>query len=299
MARLAGGQHGVVAHRQLEELGYSSAAVDRAILAGRLHRLERGVYAVGHPAVSRHGRCLAAVLAAGRGAALSHTSAAWLWGLLPSYPERPEITAPQRGHRKAKAAIHHSTVLKDIDLMVVEGVPVTAVPRTLLDLAASMNDRWLGSTVERAERLALLDLAAVDDLLERCGRHRGRRRLRLALDIYRDPAFSRSRFERLLLALVKDAGLPRPALNTFVAGHEVDAYWERERFAVEVDGWDTHRTRAAFERDPVRLEDLKLAGIDSVRITARRIERQPALVASRLARLLDQRRRSLERNPPS
>ena len=93
---------------------------------------------------------------------------------------------------------------------------------------------------------------------------------------------------------MKKWGLPRPAINTFVEGHEIDAYWERERFAVEVDGWEAHRSRAAFENDPIRQEDLKLAGIDSIRLTARRIEREPALVAKRLGTLLKRRRRELQ-----
>lgn len=118
--------------------------------------------------------------------------------------------------------------------------------------------------------------------------------LRQALEIYRDPVFARSRPERLFLDLVKKAGLPRPAINTYVAGHEIDAYWEKERFAVEVDGWEAHRCRKAFEEDPVRQEELKLAGIDSVRLTARRIEREPEEVAKRLGILLDRRRSELQ-----
>ena len=117
--------------------------------------------------------------------------------------------------------------------------------------------------------------------------------LRAALEIYRDPAFTRSRAERLLLAALRRHGVKRPAVNTFVAGHEVDAYWEKERFAVEVDGWEFHRTRAAFERDPLRQEQLKLAGIDSIRITARRLEREPRAVAERIGTLLERRRREL------
>lgn len=229
---------------------------------------------------------------------LSHRSAAWLWGMLPGFPVRPEITVPARGHNKSRARIHHSTILEAIDTRVEEAVPTTAVPRTLLDLAATVGERSLHTAVERTERLNLLDLPAIDELLGRCGRHRGRRKLYLALDIYRDEVFSRSRAERLFLSLVKEAGLPRPAINTFVAGHEIDAYWARERFAVEVDGWGTHRTRAAFESDPVRQEDLKLADIDSIRLTARRIEREPGEVAKRLARLLEQRRRAVEQNAP-
>ncbi len=104
---------------------------------------------------------------------------------------------------------------------------------------------------------------------------------------------SRAHTERAFLAVVKRAGLPRPAINLFIAGHEVDAYWESERFAVELDGYETHRTRAAFERDPLRIEDLKLAGIDAIRITARRLEREPDQVAKRLKTLLERRQRAL------
>jgi hypothetical protein len=144
--------------------------------------------------------------------------------------------------------------------------------------------------VERAERLSLLDLDGIDALLMRSGGHRGKKRLRVALEIYRDPVFSRARSERLFLALAKKSGLPRPAINAFVAGHEIDAYWDAERFAVEIDGWDAHRTRAAFENDPLRQENLKLAGIDMIRITARRLEREPEQVGNTLRHLLARRR---------
>jgi very-short-patch-repair endonuclease len=123
---------------------------------------------------------------------------------------------------------------------------------------------------------------------------RGSPRLRQALALYREPIIARALTERRFLALIDKARLPRPAVNTFVAGFEIDAYWERERFAVELDGWDTHRTRAAFERDPLRLEELKLAGIDAIRITARRIEREPGRVAKRLDLLLANRRQELK-----
>jgi very-short-patch-repair endonuclease len=163
----------------------------------------------------------------------------------------------------------------------------------LLDLAAGRRRRDFESAIERSERLGLLDLGQIDSLLGRCGGHAGKNRLRGALALYRDPGFVRSWPERKFLALVRDAGLPRPATNIFVEGHEIDAYWEHERFAVEVDGYETHRTRRAFEDDRLRQEDLKLKGIDSIRITARRIEREPALVATRLRALLERRRREL------
>lgn len=290
LARLAGGQHGVVSHQQLLGLGYSEAAIGRGITSQRLHRMHRGAYAVGNPNPSTHGRCLAAVLACGRGAVMSHDSAAWLWGLRSPCPSRTEVTLPARGHRRAGIHIHHSTILESIDQAIREGIPTTSVGRTLLDCAARGRRQRSDSLLERAERLGLLNIPEIEEILARSGRHAGRSRLTESIDLYRDPAFTRAGTERRFLEAVSKAGLPRPAINIFVAGHEVDAYWTKERFAVELDGYETHRTRAAFERDPVRLEDLKLAGIDVIRVTARRLEREPAQIAARLKILLARRR---------
>jgi very-short-patch-repair endonuclease len=290
LAELAKRQYGVVSQRQLRNLGYSEGAIARAASAGRLHRVHRGVYAVGYSALSRQGQCLAAVLACGEGALLSHGSAAWIWGLSTRWLARPEATAPARGHIRATVLLHHSTILTEEDRAFCEEVPTTAVPRTLLDVAATRSPSYLEHSIERADRLGLLDVGAIDSLLGRCGRHLGRRPLRNALVLYRDPAMVRSRTERVFIDLIRRAGLPRPAVNTFVAGYEIDAYWEREQFAVELDGFETHGTRAAFERDPVRIENLKLAGIDAIRITARRLEREPDQVISTLRKLLEQRR---------
>jgi len=170
-----------------------------------------------------------------------------------------------------------------------EGIAATSVPRTLLDLATKGPARRLESAVERAERLGLLDLIAVDSVLENRQGHPGRRRLIAALELYRAPGFTRSRAELAFLKLVEEAGLPRPATNFFVAGYEVDAFWQELAFAVEIDGWSTHGDRRSFESDRVRQEDLKLAGIEMTRVTATRIEREPAQVAQRLRILLDNR----------
>jgi very-short-patch-repair endonuclease len=224
---------------------------------------------------------------------LSHESAAWLWGLSSVWRPVPEITVPSRGHNRPGIRIHHSTILEEGDRAEYEGIAATTVPRILLDLAARLTDRRLEGLLEKAERQGLLEIGSIDSLIARSGRHAGRKRLRRASALYRDPIMSRARTERAFLAVVKRAGLPRPAINLFVAGHEVDAYWEPERFAVELDGYESHRTRAAFERDPLRIEDLKLAGIDAIRITARRLEREPGQVAERLATLLERRGRAL------
>lgn len=293
LARVAERQHGVVSARQLRRLGFSAAAVGRMGRAGRLHRIHRGVYAVGHAKISDHGRCLAAVLACGRGAVLSHAAAGWLWGLVLACPSRIDVTVPSHGRRHAGIALHHSSTLLPEEWGRMAEIPVTALARTLLDLAASVSARKLWDVVERTERRGRLDFIEIDAMLLRRKGDRGAARLRRALEIYRDPVFSRARSERLFLALCKRAGLPRPKINTWVGKFEIDAYWETERFAVEVDGWESHRTRRAFEDDLLRQEEMKLAGIDSIRISARRIERAPAQVGRRLAILLSRRRAEL------
>ena len=207
------------------------------------------------------------------------------------------MTVPARGHRAPTMRIHHSTILEPPDKAVHEIVPVTAVARTLLDQAAQVSKNSLDGLLERAERRGILDLIEIDSLLSRCGGHTGAVALRRGIGLYRDPSFTRSLSERRFLALVKNAGLPRPAMNKWIGEIEVDAYWERERFAVELDSFEFHGSRAAFERDPLRHESLKLIGIDSIRFTARRIEREPDQVGARLKTLLSRRRKELQRRP--
>jgi very-short-patch-repair endonuclease len=139
---------------------------------------------------------------------------------------------------------------------------------------------------------------AIDALLKRSCGFRGVARLRDALEIYRDPAFTRSRLERRFLALVKRAELPRPSMNCFVEGYELDAFWPTERFAVELDTYDYHGGHVAFEQDRLRQEDLKLAGIEMTRVTGVRMDREPEAVVARRRRLLDQRRSHLQRQAP-
>jgi predicted transcriptional regulator of viral defense system len=290
LARLAERQYGVVTAGQLQRLGFSGPGIGRMARAGRLLRVHRGVYAVGHWAAPRRGRCLAAVFACGEGAVLSHESAAWLLGLAPTIPEPIDVTVPSHGQRHLGITLHHSSTLIDPEHGVLAAIPVTSWPRTMLDVAATGSTWSLNEMVERAERKGILDIGAVDALLRRRRGDRGAARLRLAIDIYRDPVFSRARSERLFLAMTKKAGLPRPAVNTWVDKFEIDAYWEAERFAVEVDGWEAHRTRRAFEDDHLRWEEMKLAGIEVVPISARRIERHPAELGRRLRTLLERRR---------
>jgi hypothetical protein len=291
-------QHGVVSIRQLlGPIGYTQSAVNRAVAAGRLHRLYRGVYAVGHTSLSLHARCLAAVLASGPGALLSHYSAGWLWDLKVLTPIPVHTTATTR--RRPRRPIHlHYGNLDGVDRALREGIPVTSLARTLLDLAAFVPVWRLQRLLERSEELRLFELTAVEDVLARNRGHRGAGRLRRAAAGYRPPPFTRSGAEVRLLELLAEAGLPRPATGFNEVGYELDLYWPDLRFAVELDLFETHGTRESFERDRLRQEDLKLGGVEMTRVTGKRLEREPRQVAERIARLLEQRRCELGGSRP-
>lgn len=299
---LATRQHGVVSVRQLGRIGYSPSSAAKAGDVGRLHRLHQGVYTVGHRRLSWHGRCWAAVLAAEPNetdeviwpAVASHGSAAYLWGILRYAPETIDVTAPIRRRAKREFRVHFSSILALEDRGECEGLPVTSVPRTLLDLAAKARPDRLERYLERAEERKLFDLIEFEALLARAGGHRGRGRLRRALGIYQpEPAFTRSGLEKRFLALVRGAGLPVPAMNSFVEGFELDSYWERERFAVELDVYETHGSRAAFERDRRREDDLLAQSIESIRVTGPRLKKEPSATVDRVKRHLERRRREL------
>jgi hypothetical protein len=199
--------------------------------------------------------------------------------------------------RRARAAFElHFAQLAANDRTRCDGIPATALPRTFLDLAALPSFRSLDRCLDRAEELRLLDVRAIEDVLARNGGHPGRGKLRQALDIYRpEAAFTRSGLERRFLGLVKEAGLPPPAMNFYVAGRELDAYWEAERFAVELDTYETHGSHAAFEDDRLREDDLLLADIETIRITGPRLDREPKAIIRRVTKHLERRRRAFPR----
>ncbi len=278
----------------MEALGYSRDAISYAARSGRLHRLHQGVYAVGHTALSWHSRCLAAVLSAAPNALASHTSAAWLWDLLRSPPGTIHVTAPTRRHARSDLRLHYASRLLEADRAFREGIPVTSLSRTLLDYAASATPTRLDRVIERSEERGSFDLLALDDVLRRAGGHRGAGRLRRALEIYRpEPAFTRSGLERRFLDLIRRSHLPSPSMNFHEGGYELDAYWPAERFAVELDMYETHSSRAAFEGDRTREEDLLLQGIESIRVTGPRLKIEPDAVIERVARHLKRRRRQV------
>lgn len=287
LAELAERQHGVVSIRQLTgPLGYSKAAVHRAVKSGRLHPLYRGVFAIGHTKLSLHGHCLAAVLACAPHALLSHVSAAWLWGLTNTSPLPASVCAPSHRTPRSPIRLHEARSLAPGDQALREGIPVTSLPRTLLDNAATVRFEWLEKMIERSEDLELFDLQAVEDLLERTVGHHGHGRLRKAIALYKPTSFTRSTLERRFLELCLEAGLPQPRTNYVIHGFELDCCWPEFHFAVELDVFETHGTRAAFERDRKRQEDLLLHGIAMTRVTGPRLEREPDEVMRRIARLL-------------
>jgi hypothetical protein len=173
--------------------------------------------------------------------------------------------------------------------MLREGIPLTSLARTLLDLAAAVRFEWLERMVETAEDLELFDLHEVEELLTRTVGHHGQGRLRKAIALYGPTSFTRSSLEKRFLELCLEAGLPQPRTNFVTHGFELDCYWPEFRFAVELDVFETHGTRAAFERDRERQEDLLLAGIAMTRVTGPRLDREPEAVIRRVVRLLEQR----------
>jgi hypothetical protein len=295
LARMARRQHGVVSIRQLEgPLGFSGRSVARAVAAGRLHRIHRGVYAVGHTDLSQRGECLAAVLAVGPGALLSYHSAGWLWGIWRGAPELFEVTAfVPRHHVPPRGVVRHrARNLVDDDRTIVDGIPITAVARTLLDLAWKLRGDQLRRVLARAEELGLLDLDAIEAVIERNRGHHGAKRLRCALAIYEPPTFTRSEFERRFVDHLVTFGLPRPATGWNEIGYELDVYWPELGFAIELDTYETHGTRDAFESDRDRDLALTIAGIETIRVSERQFRREPAEIAARVATLLTRRARS-------
>lgn len=291
LADLAKTQRGVVSARQLRDLGYSTSTISDAARRGRLHRVHRGVYAVGHTSLTWDGHCMAAILAR-PGSVASHKSAAWIWGLRRWRPERIHLTAPTRQRIKRDFVVHFARLAPE-DRAAVDEIPVTSVARTVLDLAPDESTRNLHRMMDRAEERKTFDLRRFERLLARAGGHPGRVKLRHALDTFKpEHAVLRSDLERRFRKLVLAAGLPRPATNVFVAGYELDAYWEAEGFAVELDVYATHGSRHSFESDRERQDDLLLAGIELIRVTDVRLDREPGETIARVAAHLERRRRA-------
>lgn len=288
IARIAGRQHGVLSIARLRSLELSDAQIQRRLGDGRLHALHRGVYSVGHAVVSRKGRWLAAVIAAGRGAVLSHRDGAALIGLRPPHDGRIDVIVEGGSrHRRDGIRMHRSRTLAGEDRQIVDGIPVTSPARTLLDLAEVTTPTQLRRAYEEAHRKGLLDTAAIERLLARSNGRRGLGRLRALLDYdASEAARTRSELEALFLDLIRDASLPSPVANATVSGYEVDAYWPDANLIVELDSWAFHGDRGAFERDHEKFARLRLAGHEVLALTYRQVVDEAAWVADAMRRLL-------------
>lgn len=269
----------------------TSRAIDHRVGCDRLHRIHRGVYLVGHQVPPPYARELAAALACGPGALVSHRSAAALWSLPTSDQQEVDVTAsrgrtPRPGirlHRVLDLAPRHRTVRL--------GVPVTTPIRTLFDLAQIVEARELERAYEEAWVKRLVNARRLAVELERSPGRRGAAALRKLLEREAEPTLTRREAEIRLRELVRSAELPVPETNVRVGRYEVDVLWRAERLVVEVDSWRWHSSRAAFERDRRRDADLVARGLRVIRVTWRQIVYEPIALATRLGVALDQARR--------
>jgi very-short-patch-repair endonuclease len=286
LATLAARQHGVVATRQLLAIGYSSEQIERRTRLAQLHRLRRGVYAVGHTRLTTRGHWTAAVLACGPQAHLSHRAAAALWDLGSNPSGLIDVTAPSPHHLKG-IRCHVSRQLHPDDRAIIDAIPVTAIPRTLLDLAEILHPQRLRSTLEAAQRQDRLDFRAFDALLARHhGRH-GLKPLQDALSELRDePPWTQSTLEQRFLELVREARLPEPRTNVIVAGELVDCHWPDRNLVAELDSWGFHKAKRQFNADRHRDTKLQIAGYRVVRFTYERVFHESRAVTGDLITLL-------------
>lgn len=291
VARLAEGQHGVVGRWQLVNIGLSERAVEHRVAMGRLHVVARRVYAVGHGRISQRGRGMAAVLASGTGAVLSHRSAAALWGIRDPVSGAVDVTIPRKSTSSDRIR-RHLAVLPDDEVTVREGIAVTTAPRTIFDLAAASSIDLVEHDIRQVEYLRLYDRLSLLDLVERYPGQRGVRRVRVALARIEKLPVGRTRspLEKRFLPFLRRFGLPRPRLNDWIVvgarRFQVDCHWPGTGQVVELDSWEAHGTRSAFREDRARDRILRTAGYDVTRISWAQLDDEPEAVASDLRKLI-------------
>jgi very-short-patch-repair endonuclease len=272
----------MVTRVQLLGLGLSAREIDYRVRTGRLWRVHHGVYCVGRPPVTPHERAMAAVLACGPLAALSHLPGGALWELRLRWPALMEVTAPSKRSRPG-IKIHRSPLDRG-DITRHYGIPVTTLARTLLDLAEVLDTPALTRAVNEAR---LRRKSTLTDLAELLTRSPGRATRRLRPFVERPSGPTRSEFEDAFLSFARRHGLPTPETNQIVAGYEVDVLFRQQRLVVELDGREFHEN--AFEADRERDATLLNAGFPVLRITWQRLTRQKESEATRLQAILDQR----------
>jgi hypothetical protein len=275
LALIASRQHGIVTHSQLLDAGFERGAIKRRVHRGVLIARHRGVYAVGHLPPSPYARAMAAVLACGPGAVLSHRSAAALYGLM-RWAEPLDVTA-RTDHTLRGIRVHRARSLTEADRTVHYAIPATTPARTLVDLATTLDPAALTRAVND---LRISKLMSLDSLRDQLARSPGRATRAFRL---RDGAPTRSAFEDAFLAFTDRHGLPRPEPNVLVAGYLADMLWRPQRLVAELDGREFH---VDFEADRERDAELLAAGFRTVRVTWLRLHEAELKEARRFASLL-------------
>jgi very-short-patch-repair endonuclease len=276
-------------------MGVGRRAVAARLDSGRLHRVHAGVYAVGHQLLSREGRWMAAILASGPDAVLSHWSAAALWMIRPNSRSVIDITDPIKSRTWDGIQRHHKALPLD-EVTVHEGIPVTSVPRTIFDLAATEPAEVVGAMIREMEFRELRDPLSLWDLVRRYPRRRGVARMRLALERLKDEpeGRKRSRLEERFAPFLRRHELPIPRFNDSIIlaakRYEVDCHWPGTGEIVELDGWQGHKTRTAFREDRARDRKLRAAGYAVTRLTWNQLEDEPEMIAADLRALLKYKR---------
>lgn len=289
MARdLAERQHGVFARRQLIEFGLGTALVDHWLRRRTIEGVERGVYAFSRELLSREGHWMAAVLAAGPDAVLSHGSAAALWGMRGKLPGPTHVTSPRKLSARPGLVPHCLPFASD-EVTTHDGIPTTAPGRTLFDIAHGLRPHELERAMREAEYLRLGGGPSLTALAERYRGRTGMRAVRRLLDAGWSASPTRSELEARFRIFIDEHYLPCPERNALIdlgTGRiEVDFLWRSARLVVELDGYAAHGTRRAFEDDRERDRLLQLAGFRVVRVTWHQLHRNRSALATDLRSL--------------
>jgi predicted transcriptional regulator of viral defense system len=290
IAAIADRQQGMVRREQLLALGLTAGEIQYRVRIGRLHPIHSGVYAVGHLPTSPHSYAYAAVLACGPGAALSHGSAAKLWGMAHDWEWPLEVTARSK-HTHRRLRVHRSRTLSEADVTEHFGIRVTSPARTVFDNARRLSDTLLTRAVNDLRGAHYLSLADLAELLDRHPPTRATKRLRVHV-AHPEQAPTRSELEDAFVRFAQRYSLPQHQINTGVRGHEADIFFPDHRLVVEVDSWEYHRDRDQFESDRDRDASRLAAEIATVRVTWERMNLAPQREADRLLAILAQRSRA-------
>ncbi|HET9676713.1 MAG TPA: type IV toxin-antitoxin system AbiEi family antitoxin domain-containing protein [Solirubrobacterales bacterium] len=291
LAEFARRQHGVVGRWQLIYRGWSEGAIDKRIRSGRLHRLHAGIYAVGHRVIPKQGHWMAAVLASGPGAVLSHQTAAALWDLRGYSGGAIHVTLPHKSTSSKRIKRHHAALPAD-EVAREQGIPVTSVHRTIFDLASIEDMDAIVAMIREAEYGNRYDRLSLPHLLERYPAKRGSRKVRAALERLKSepPGRKRKGLEERFAPFLRRHRLPLPRFNDWIylgdKRYCVDCHWPGTGQIVELDGWQGHSTRSAFRSDRERDRRLRVAGYSVIHLTWAQLDDEPEAIATDLRALL-------------